>query len=330
MAAIKKAATLILLSPDLSASKQSFRILLARRSAKSSFMPSLFVFPGGMLESADQKFADQVNQSDLKLAPGEHLAHRFAAIRECFEETSLLLACSSSSSSSASPVCDVYAWNDQASLVQARKESSADGGNFYNMLQRKGLELQPASIIPWSRWITPRHLNKRADTFFYLASLPNLNTLPSLSSSLSTPSSTSETKSASADEEVSELVWLSPSEALLRAAEGSVSLAPPTFYVLTQLSAFEKVEQVLNAARHQSLHPILPHPCKIDNNPAVVLPGDHRHRIHPDDMYIFSATSSSSSSSTSPSSAAEHRIVKHGHSWKIVRTRDQPMLHSKL
>ena len=90
----KPAATLIIVRRDAATP----RVLMGRRNAGHSFMPNLWVFPGGRVDRADFR-APSV--SDLRpeveavfeahLKPGRGRALACAAIRETFEEAGLIL-----------------------------------------------------------------------------------------------------------------------------------------------------------------------------------------------------------------------------------------------
>jgi 8-oxo-dGTP pyrophosphatase MutT (NUDIX family) len=65
-------------------------VLLVRRSPEASFMPGVWVFPGGVVE-ADESVALDVGASTGEI-DGEELAHRACAIRELGEEAGIELA----------------------------------------------------------------------------------------------------------------------------------------------------------------------------------------------------------------------------------------------
>jgi 8-oxo-dGTP pyrophosphatase MutT (NUDIX family) len=81
-----------------------------------------------------------------------------------------------------------------------------------------GLRLDPASLWPWSRWITPRQpsvTNKRFDTRFFVAPAP------------------AGQLAVHDNHEATEAVWLSPREGLRRYWDGEIDLAPPQIMSLT-------------------------------------------------------------------------------------------------
>lgn len=78
--------------------KQPVEVVLGRRQSKSSFMPDVYVFPGGAVDAADARaraatpLAEHM-QTHMAVANSQARAHTIAmaAIRETFEETGLLV-----------------------------------------------------------------------------------------------------------------------------------------------------------------------------------------------------------------------------------------------
>lgn len=75
------------------------QVLLGRRPVNSSFMPDVFVFPGGGLEAPDGRISPATPLDDrftARLAvankPNRATALALAAVRETFEETGLMIA----------------------------------------------------------------------------------------------------------------------------------------------------------------------------------------------------------------------------------------------
>jgi 8-oxo-dGTP pyrophosphatase MutT (NUDIX family) len=93
----RDAATLILLDR----SGPTPKVLLGRRHARHAFMPDVFVFPGGRLDpndrllpadgALDPRIEAQLMKGVAKPSRAKARALALAAIRECFEETGLLI-----------------------------------------------------------------------------------------------------------------------------------------------------------------------------------------------------------------------------------------------
>jgi len=232
-----------------------FKILFVQRARSSGFMASAHVFPGGVLDKADEeplRLTSPAGRFPLRPDKGDTMAMRICALRELFEETGLLLARPSSSgaaadaSGAAAPTAnDLYSSAHSFSSLsvqqEAQKACSSSATSLSALLQREGLQLEPAKLAPWSRWITPVFEKRRYDTMFYLAALPT----PFLSLS-------------GDPREVSSTLWLSPSEALSLAQRREIVLPPPTTYLLREIERARTIEDVLSHAHARTISPILP------------------------------------------------------------------------
>jgi len=114
----------------------------------------------------------------------------------------------------------------------------------------------PEELVPFSRWITPEEVKVRYDTRFYLALAP------------------AHTKPVPDGEEIVELRWFAPAEALELQRAGELLLVFPTIKKLQTLARFESPEEVLEAVRAVAPEPILPRIDTSGPEPQVLLPGD--------------------------------------------------------
>jgi len=87
--------------------------------------------------------------------------------------------------------------------------------------EETGIRLDPASLIPISRWVTPPGLPSRYDARFFAAFVP--------------PG----TDVVAASEEVADWRWLRPADALEAMAEGDLAMWQPTLVTLQQLDGLE-------------------------------------------------------------------------------------------
>lgn len=145
------AATLILLRDGL----DGLELLAIERHAELRFAPGATVFPGGRLEAADHDppWRDHWPGAGT---PAD-LAHRVAAVRECVEESGVLL--------SRDPV--------QAATLAGLRKAMAAGEGFGAALARAGLVPALERMAPLARWVTPESLPRRFDTLFFLAPAPS-------------------------------------------------------------------------------------------------------------------------------------------------------------
>lgn len=144
----KNAATMILVRRD--AAKP--RVLMGRRNNRHTFMPGLWVFPGGRVDRADHSAPTAAELSPDVAAvferhgkPGRALA--LAAVRETFEEAGLLMARTAPERPGAGPWRDFLA---QGALP----------------------DLSGLDIV--ARAITPPSIAKRFDAWFLLAEADRL------------------------------------------------------------------------------------------------------------------------------------------------------------
>ena len=86
----RPAASLILLRRGGKHRQRDVEVLLVRRSPEASFMPGVWVFPGGVVE-ADESVAPEL-EAEAGAANGEELAHRACAVRELHEEAGIELS----------------------------------------------------------------------------------------------------------------------------------------------------------------------------------------------------------------------------------------------
>jgi 8-oxo-dGTP pyrophosphatase MutT (NUDIX family) len=112
--------------------------------------------------------------------------------------------------------------------------------------EEAGLVLDPQSLVPTSRWITPAGLPKRFDTWFFLASVGRGAPVTIDGS------------------EIVEWVWIRPAEALAR-RDWRVVL--PTIKNLESLSGFDTVAAVLESRREAVIEPI--EPVLVDGKPTL-------------------------------------------------------------
>lgn len=115
---------------------------------------------------------------------------------------------------------------------------------------------ESAELVPFSRWITPREVKVRYDTHFYLALAP--------------PHCAPEPDG----QEIVDIGWFAPGDALERHAAGKMLLVFPTIKNLEGLLQFRSAEEAITGSRTRKIEPILPKVGMVDGTPGVLLPGD--------------------------------------------------------
>jgi 8-oxo-dGTP pyrophosphatase MutT (NUDIX family) len=114
----------------------------------------------------------------------------------------------------------------------------------------------PGALVKFSRWITPAQVKTRFDTHFFLAPLP-AGQEPMVDG-----------------EEVIDLGWFTPRQALEAHYEGKLELVFPTIKHLEQLGGFASVQELLQHARGREVLPVEPRVVLEGEVARVLLPGD--------------------------------------------------------
>lgn len=232
-------------------------VLMMRRHGDSADLGGVHVFPGGKLDPLDRVAADgrldrdarqlQTELAEPGLAVDTAVGLYLAALRETLEECGLL------------PGLPL----DAAATAALRRRLAA-GEALTDCLGQMGLRAPTASLVPWSRWITPRLASvsrRRFDTRFFVARAE--------------PGQQAQHD----DHEATEAVWLAPREALLRFWDGAIDLAPPQIMCLVELARQADVASTLRLARARGPALVLPEPYDDEGARVLCYPGDPRHSV---------------------------------------------------
>jgi 8-oxo-dGTP pyrophosphatase MutT (NUDIX family) len=122
--------------------------------------------------------------------------------------------------------------------------------------EEAGLSLDPDTLVPFSRWITPRQVKVRFDTHFFVAPEP--------------PGAAPKCDG----EECVDLRWIGPAAALEAGRREELFLVFPTIKHLEQLAEFASVEDVLAHARSRRVQPVEPRVLVDGGVAQVLLPGE--------------------------------------------------------
>jgi len=129
------------------------------------------------------------------------------------------------------------------------------------VLEETGVVLDPATLLPWARWVTPQGEPRRYDTVFFVAELP--------------PGQ----QPRAVGTEMDHVVWLSPAAALAARVRGELAMWPPTIVTLRELADCADINAVLHAAGQRRLEPVLPQRVDDAGGPAVRLPDGQVMRL---------------------------------------------------
>lgn len=203
------AATLLLLREHADGGVE---VLMTRRSERASFVPSMYVFPGGGIEAQDGEAGDDVIHS----RPGMDAFTRSAAIaalRETLEEMGVLIA--------------IHA--DGSPATQADVEAIDRHAPLWPQLRARGLKLDIAQTWQIGHFTADRNLPRRFAVPFFVARMPQGQT------------------PEPDNREQFEPVWVHPAHALQRFEAGAMPMIFPTIRTLMRLATMGNTDAVLAA-----------------------------------------------------------------------------------
>jgi len=187
----RPSATVLLIRGD-----DPWELLMVRRPGGADFAPGAYVFPGGTVHEDDRAFEDEL---------------RAAAVRELFEEGGVLLVPGARDAECA-----------------ALRDLIENGASFGDALKQLGLTPAFDELVLFARWVTPALLRRRFDARFYLARMP-------------------EGQSVRPQEgEVTDWVWISPRRAL---SNSDITLVYATRAVLESVVEAPDVAKLFTRAR---------------------------------------------------------------------------------
>ena len=206
-------ATVVLLRDD----RKGLEALISQRAAKSSFVPSMYVFPGGRADAADATWAALWAERIPNLFPAhwpERLhAQALAAVRECFEEMGVALV-----------------YHDGRLLHADELKGLRRDADFYPQLQARGWQPAVPELVWAADRITDATMPKRFHTAFFYAAMPAAQTVaPDLYEQL-------------------DAVWLPLHNRAWQDSE-RYPMIYPTIKTLECLAPFESTAAALQAAR---------------------------------------------------------------------------------
>jgi 8-oxo-dGTP pyrophosphatase MutT (NUDIX family) len=237
----KPAATVVLLR-DGSAGMEA---LLLKRHRSSGFVPGAYVFPGGRTDEADA--AVELLDYATRLPTVEVDRHFwFAAVREVFEESGVLLARDRQ-----------HEWapdtTTSETMEQWRLKLMAEEATLVDVLRENNYCIQFENLVYFAHWITPLAEPRRYDTRFFAAVLPH-------------------GRQARPDpREMTDAIWLTPKAALDRFHAGKLPMVFPTVRTLQQLSDYATTADALTSLRARDVAPILPRLVRTTEGVGIVI-----------------------------------------------------------
>ena len=139
---------------------------------------------------------------------------------------------------------------------QAEWEGPARRAAAREAREEAGLTLDPASLIPISRWVTPALTSPRFDTLFFAARVgPDVEVRVD-------------------GGEISAHRWFPPGAAVAAMRAGEIRLAPPTFVTVTWLAAHPSAAEAVAALARTPLVTFHPRICPVEGGACILYPGD--------------------------------------------------------
>ena len=158
---IQKAATLLLVRDGAS----GLQVFMLERPSRGAF-PGLHVFTGGKVDAADETLLGTMDwqgpstedAATLLDTSNDPLLYWLAAVRECYEESGVLLG-----EQQGKPI-DAHTF---AELSASRMEE------FGGLCARLNITLTFDALLYFAHWVTPEQAPRRFDTRFFVAALPS-------------------------------------------------------------------------------------------------------------------------------------------------------------
>jgi glyoxylase-like metal-dependent hydrolase (beta-lactamase superfamily II)/8-oxo-dGTP pyrophosphatase MutT (NUDIX family) len=209
----RPAATLMLLRD----SPGGPEVLMLQRTKSAVFLGGAYVFPGGSLDAADGMLNHRVMGLDSVESLEPKIDYWVAAVRECFEEAGILIACDVERRPIPAERAErLMAWRDRP---------------FAELLEAEDLYIPAGELSYFGHWITAPGRSRRFDTRFFAAAAP-----------------AGQNGKHDANETVHD-IWITPREALDRAARGEIELVFATQHTLRDLTRFSSVKDAMEFFR---------------------------------------------------------------------------------
>lgn len=223
---IRSAATVILVRDTL----PQYEILMLKRTTNTAFAGGMYVFPGGRVDEADYHSNYEQQMTELshdqlhqKKALGDDwLACWVAAIRETFEESGLLLACTKSGG-------QINTQDEK--VIEYRRQLRNSEIDLCTICAKEGWFLTVDQIHFFNRWVTPPGRPRRFDTRFFIGTAPNGQL------------------ELHDGEETTDSIWISPTTALAENKKGKFAMMAVTIKQLEDLSGHEEAASLISRVK---------------------------------------------------------------------------------
>ena len=225
------AATVLLVRDN----NKKIEVFMLKRASRTNF-GGAWVFPGGKLDTNDRlkNIVDMCSGLDdieaskkLNMNVGG-IHYWIACIRECFEESGILLAYRNNGE-----IVNNVSGRETKIIEQYRKKLLKGENVFLHMMQELGMKLATDQLAYISHWITPAIEKKRYNTRFFIAKSP----------------------AQKADHDGFEGVdskWVNPEKALIEMRKGKFPIIMPTIKSLELVAAYQSTDELLELNRNNN------------------------------------------------------------------------------
>ncbi|MEL6894151.1 MAG: NUDIX hydrolase, partial [Actinomycetota bacterium] len=188
-------------------------VFILERTAAAAFAGGMYVYPGGKVDDADgaaaiEPFCDGLTDAEASARLGIDrggLSYWVAAVRECFEESGILLART--------------ATGGKPDVSAEERHAVHDGElSMVDLCRRHDLVLDLSTTEYAAHWITPIGERRRFDTRFFVTEVP------------------ADQAGSHDDKETTHSLWVRPSDALAMAEAGTLMMLPPTIATMRFLA----------------------------------------------------------------------------------------------
>ena len=229
-------------------SEDGIEAFMVVRHRNIDFAGGALVFPGGKVDPEDGDTSLEGLRGMKGTLPARLMALRVAAIRETFEEASVLLARERGGSEL------IGAERQSQIAAQYRDRLYAGDVTMADIVKAENLELACDRLVPFAHWITPLRQKKRFDTHFFLAPTPH------------------QVAAQHDGTESVDSLWITPAMAIADAEAGDRSVMFPTRMNLNVLGQSATVAEALEAAANKTVVTVMPKSEKVEGGRIMHIP----------------------------------------------------------
>lgn len=239
------AATILMLRD----SDDGIEVFMVERHHQIDFASGALVFPGGMVDPGDEDPALRDLVDGAQGLDAAMLALAAGAIREAFEECSILLAREEGAT-------ELVSASRLAALEPYRDRLHKGKISLVDFLRDEKLRFAADRLTRFAHWITPERMPKRYDTHFYLAHAP------------------ADHIGVHDGHESVDSVWITPRAAMEAGAAGRRTVIFPTLRNLELLGLYRSAEEAFSASRDRQIVSVTPWTEQRDDGNYLCIPAE--------------------------------------------------------